>query len=231
MSSLLASLLYVLAGLLLASAASFLWIRERRSLLVSWFMAVSVSLLAWITTLYMYQYAPTPEVVLQAGRFNLAATVLAAYATYRFTRALAQHPKHVVDSLLGWGALLFALASAATPWVDKAERVGDVAGFHLSQYGWLAPVYLLYVIVLLVAAVMLAFWERKEGKVSVSVRSQLLLLGVGIPVSVGISFITNVLIPLVWGSYRWINIGPLLVLLVMPAVVYVRVAGSSRSSR
>ncbi len=229
MDSSLASILYCITGLLLASSASYVWIRERKPFSSPWFMAASVALLGWISALYVYQYFSTPERVLQAGRLSLAMAVLAVYATYRFTRTLAKHPILPIDHALGWGAALLAIASAATPWVVRVERVGDVAGFHQSLYGWLAPVYLLYLVSLLVLVVMIAFWERKNGKADATVQSRLAALGIGILVATTALFFTNLVIPLVWGSYRGINIGPILVLLVMPVVAFARVASLSRA--
>lgn len=213
-------MLYGLAGTLLAAASIYILIRERRSASARWFVATCASLLGWVTTLYIFQHLSTPGLILLMGRLNFAAASLAVYAVYRLVRAVAERPRHWIDRFLGLIALLFALASSFTPWVDQAEIVSPVAGFHLTHYGWLAPVYLLHIVLMLVAAVFLVLWERKEGHQPRHIRDQLLLLSIGIVSTGTISILTNIIIPYSWGDFTWIDIGPLSTVLLLLAVAY-----------
>ncbi len=97
MSSLLATVLYALAGILLAGASLYLWIRERDSASARWFVGSCLSLLGWTVTLYVFQHATIPEQVLLIGRLNFAAASLAVYGVYRLVRAVARLPKRPLE--------------------------------------------------------------------------------------------------------------------------------------
>ena len=213
--------LYSLAGLLLASASLYLWIRERNSAAARWFVGTCVSLLGWTATLYIFQHASIPEQVLLVGRLNFAAASLAVYAVYRLVRAVANLPVRRMDQSLGLVTLLVALVSTLTPWVDEAERVSEAAmQTHQTVYGPLFSLYALHLVGLLGGAILLAFRERRAGSHPQHVRDQLLLLGVGILATGAISIVTNVLIPYTKGDFRWIDVGPLSTLLLLLAVGY-----------
>jgi hypothetical protein len=223
MNSALAGILYALCSLLLAAASVFLLVRDNRSPVVRWFVAVCLALLIWVVTLFLFGRSDQAGYLLLVGRANFASVSLAVYFGWRFVRAVAGRPRRSHEDYLLWASLLLACLSAATPWVDRAELVGvGVGGNHTTVYGPLFAIYVLHIIGLLVASVWTAF--RSSGRLRVSDptrrRDQLLLLGWGILATGGISLVTNALLPYALGDFRWIDLGPLSTLLFLLAVSY-----------
>ncbi|MBB6053878.1 histidine kinase N-terminal 7TM domain-containing protein [Armatimonas rosea] len=216
-----------MAGILLASASLYLWIREHHSEAARWFVGTCVALFGWTATLYVFQHLSIPEQVLLVGRLNFAAASLAVYGVYRLVRAVAGLTTRLADQMFGGLTLLVALVSTFTPWVDQAEHVSLTAQVsltsmqvHQTVYGPLFPLYAAHLLGLLGGAILLAFSERRKGMQLQNVRDQLLLLGVGILATGAVSIITNVLLPYVRGDFRWIDVGPLSTLLLLLAVGY-----------
>jgi two-component system, NarL family, sensor kinase len=91
---------------------------------------------------------------------------------------------------------------------------------HQTLYGPLFWLYALHLLICLGGAIALAFRERSRSGLNPHVRDQLLLLGIGIIATGGVSLLTNVLLPYVSGDFGLIDAGPLSTLLLLLAVAY-----------
>lgn len=223
MTGSLITLLYGLAGALLLLASIYLWIRERLSPSVRWFIVTCLSLLAWLITLYFFQASTDPQVVLLIGRLNFAAASISVYGVYRLVRTVASLRATQYDKVLLLLTVLLSGMSALTPWIDQAELITSTgSGSHETIYGSLFPLYLVHLVGLLVAALWTAFRQRREIVWSSGshIKDQLLLLGWGILATGGVSLLTNIVLPYGFGNFDYIMAGPLSTVLLLLAVAY-----------
>jgi hypothetical protein len=226
MDALLASVLYLLCGGLLASAALFLVLRQERKASTGWFVATCLTLLIWVVTLYLFRHSKSPDYILLIGRINFAAISLAVYMGYRFVRSVAGLPTRWNETALLGVSVILAFITTATPLVDEAERLSANLSSHETVYGPLFPLYLVHVIALVGASLVMAFRQsrQKQGagdRPSVrSTRDQLLLIGGGILATTLLSLVTNVALPYLWRNFDWIDVGPISTLLFLLAVAY-----------
>ena len=217
----LVTLLYGLAGGLLLLASLYLWIRERRSASVRWFVLTCLSLLGWLVTLFLFQRSNDPAFVLLVGRLNFAAASVAVFGVYRLVRGVAGFASQQSDNGLLLATLALSALSALTPWIDAAEIVrGAGMGSHVTVYGLLFPVYLVHVVGLLALSIWTAFRWRGESVARSHMRDQLLLLGWGIVATGLVSLWTNIALPYSFGNFDFIELGPLSTVLLLLAVAY-----------
>jgi hypothetical protein len=210
MDSLLATVLYVVAGAALFGASLYLWVKERESASAQWFVVTCLSLLAWLVTLFFFLRFTQPDLVLLLGRLNFAAASLAVYAVYRLVHAVSELPVRPIDRALAIVTWLLAGLSALTPWIDRAERISLSVGSgdnHQTIYGFLFPLYAVHIIGLLLMAIGTAIRERGKKSHSHHVQDQLTLLGIGILGTGFISFVTNILLPYLYDDFHWISVG------------------------
>lgn len=222
MSQSLTLVLYFLCALLLSGGSLYLFLRERDSITVRWFIGVCVSLLIWLATLFLFLRSTDSHFILWVGRVNFAAISLAVYLGWRFVNSVARKPASPWDWPLLALSILFAGLSAFTPLIDRAELIGagTASGRHETIYGALFPLYVLHVVGMLLASIVTAFQGSRRLTRHPHRRDQLLLLGWGILATSAVGLITNVLLPYVWGNFAWIDLGPLSTLLFLFAVAY-----------
>jgi hypothetical protein len=219
-TSLIAELLYALCSLTLAVSSVYLLLRDRRSPVARWFVALCLALLVWVVTLFLFSRSNDPGYILQVGRANFAAVSLAVYFGWRFVRSLAQRPSRPFETWLLWISLGLSAVSLLTSLVDRAELVAP-GGRHTTIYGSLFPLYVLHIVVLLVASIWTTFRSsRRLESRSDSLSDQLLLVGWGIMATGGVSLASNALLPAMLGDFRWIDVGPLSTLAFLVCVAY-----------
>ena len=217
----LVTLLYGLAGTLLLLTSFYLWIRERKSAPVRWFVLTCLSLLGWLVTLFLFQRSNDPAFVLLVGRLNFAAASVAVFGVYRLVRAVAGLPSQQSDTGLLLATLALSALSALTPWIDEAEIVRvDGMGSHVTIYGYLFPLYLIHIVGLLALSIWTAFRRRGESSARSHMRDQLLLLGWGIVATGLVSLGANIVLPYSFGNFDYIELGPLSTVLLLLAVAY-----------
>jgi hypothetical protein len=204
---------------LLLSTALFIGARGWHSETHRTFSLTALSLLGWLVTLFLFKYSRDSIAVLWLGRANFATVVFAALFAYLFVRAIAslEKPRWYVPLVVS--AVVLALITVLTPLVDQAELVTDTGSNHVTVYGMLFPLYAVYVVGLLIAAVWLAFTERMKH-VRGPVRDQLTLVGAGTLATGIIALVTNVLLPYAFGDFRFTDAGPLSTVLFLAGVAY-----------
>lgn len=210
---------YFLCFTLLFGMALFVWSRNWHSGTNRAFAVISFSLLGWLVTLFLFNRSSDPLTVLWLGRLNFAAIVLAAPAALYFTWIVSLRSLDRGYTWQIWIVSLIFILTAVTPLVDKAEIVSAGSSGHTTVYGPLFPIYALYVVGYLTAAVWLAFAERGRHRRG-PVRDQLLLIGVGILATGIVGLVTNALLPFVFGDFRLVDVGPLSTILFLAAIAY-----------
>lgn len=171
-----------------------------------------------MATLFAFSFLVSPSPLLWVGRANFAAMVFVVPLTFLFTRAVAGRPVRLSISLIVWtGVWLMAALTALTPWIDRVERV-SAAGVHITTYGVLFPLYVLYLLAFFFAAVSTAFSRR--FKLDHQRKVQLTTLGTGILATASISLVTNLILPYVFGDFAFINIGTISTILFLAAAGY-----------
>lgn len=221
----LVALLYYVCFCLLAGLTLFIAIRGRgrtsaRSRLRRTFCLLALFLLLWQLTLFLEVRLVVPAVQLWLGRANFAAVVFVTYFALRFVQEVPPKVAHPSASLLRWlcvETVLLALIAVFTPFITRTERVE--AGHAITIFGLLFPLYLLHVLVYLGAALVLAFRHRRRAR-KPALRGQLLLIGLGMLVTGGISLVTNVLLPYGLDNFRFCDVGTLSTIFFVLAIAY-----------
>lgn len=150
------------------------------------------------------------------GRANFAVIALAVYLALRFVQVVIE--KQVQGSVaLFIETLLLAGLTLLTPLISASERIEE--GSAVTTYGPLFGLYLAHVLGYLIAALLVAFRGRSETRDKAK-RAQLLLIGVGLLATGGISAITNALLPYQFQDFRFCDAGPISTLLFASAIAY-----------
>ncbi len=215
MSALLVAL-YVLCILFLAGFALLIFTRNARSRLHRYFALLALALLAWVASLFAYNFLTAGYVLLWLGRFNFASVVLAVTLGFLFIREVAGRPAARSARWLWAETALLGALTLLTPLVDRQELVR--AGQHVTVYGPLFVPYVLHVLVLLGAMLSVAF--RSGRPVPEQTGRQLRLIGGGIVATAAVSLVTNALLPYGYGDFRFIHVGALSTVLFLGAVGY-----------
>ncbi|GDX40746.1 hypothetical protein LBMAG21_10380 [Armatimonadota bacterium] len=113
-----------------------------------------------------------------------------------------------------------SLLSLFTGLVDKSEIV-LATGEHITTYGWFFPLYLLYILAFVGAALWVAF--RPAAKLPNENHIQLRLVGVGVLVTAFVGILANVVLPYFYHDFRFINVGTLSTIFFLAVVAYTSV--------
>ena len=219
------AVLYYVCFLLLALLTLFIAIRGRRrigrrSRLRRVFFFLSLSLLCWQLTLFVEDRTPLPAAQLWLGRANFTAMVFAVYFALRFVQEVPAKEAVKKSALSYWllaETWLLAGLTMFTPLIDAAERVE--AGRAITTFGPLFSLYFLHVADYLIAALVLAFRERRRGTSRI-VRRQLTLIGAGMLLTGGVAFVTNALLPYGFGNFRFCDLGTFSTLAFVLSITY-----------
>ena len=217
------ALLYYLCFLLLTGMVVFIGYTSRhrpRHALRRVFCWLALSLLLWQVTLFLEPRTLLPNLQLWLGRLNFTAIVFAVYLSLRFVQAVPAKSSHPSLSLSLWlltETWLLAFLTLFTSLIDAGEHVD--AEQAIATYGFLFPVYLLHVVSYLTAALVVAFRQSRKAKER-SVQKQLTFIAVGLLAMGGIAFLTNALLPYLYGNFRFSDVGTLSVLFFVVAVAY-----------
>jgi hypothetical protein len=212
------SVLYGLCGGLLSGMAVLVLARRPGSALHRQFAYVSLALLAWISTLFLFHRSESDSAVLLLGRLNFAAALPAVTLGYLLVRTLAGRVSSR-NAVLVVETIIFAAITAFTPYVDQAELLGQGAdGRPLTLYGPLFPIYILHVIGFLTATVLTALRGAREAVRPV--KDQLYAVALGVMAMGLASMITNVVLPYGFGDFHYTDAGPLSTILFLLCVGY-----------
>ena len=215
MSAFLAAL-YALCTLSLAGFALLIFTRNPRSRLHRDFALLALALLAWVASLFAFDFLTAGSILLWLGRFNFASIVVAVTLGFLFVREVAGCPRvHSIPWLWAETATLGAL-TLLTPLVDRQELVR--AGQHVTVYGPLFVPYVLHVLALLGAMLSVTFQAGRP--VPEQTGRQLRLIGGGIIATAAVALVTNVLLPYGLGDFRLIHVGTLSTVLFLGVVGY-----------
>ena len=176
---------------------------------------LSLSLLAWVGTLFVFSNQPPGALLLVLGRANFAAVAIVAPDLLLFVDALRQEPQ-VYAWAIWIETIVLALLSIATGLVDQSE--GVQAGVHITHYGVLFPLYFLHVVLFICLAIWRAF--APAAHLRAVALGQLRLVGIGILLSAAIGIVTNALVPYLFRDFRYIDVGTLATIFFIAAITY-----------
>lgn len=218
MSLLTASLFLICLAFLFASAL-YIYSLSPFDRLNTSYAFLSLSLMGWMGTLFVFASQGPGSTLLFIGRANFAAAAIAAPAGLVFVQALRNERPLIPRWLWIEIGIMFAL-SLFTPLVDRSEAVQ--AGIHTTAYGLLFAPYVLHEVAFLAAAVTHAF--RKPLRLFGKVRQQLILVGAGILATAIVSVYANAVLPYVYGNFHLIYWGSLSSIFFLAAVAYAAVS-------
>jgi hypothetical protein len=207
--------LYLLCLAYLFGSAVFIYFRNPRSGINAHYSLLALALMGWVGTLFVFDSLPPGGLLLNVGRENFAAAALVGSASYLFVTELAgERPKSYV--LIWTETLALAAVSLFTPLIDKSEAVQS--GQHLTTYGPLFAVYIVHVVAYLASAIYSAF--RSRNRLGSRTKLQLRLVGTGILATAVVGITANIVLPYLFGDFRFIDVGTLSTILVLGGVTY-----------
>lgn len=212
--------LYFLCFGALFGLAVFIYRRDPNEWLNRYFVLFSLSILAWLATLYAFnRHGDTPGLT-QLGRLNFAVAALIVLFGYLFVREVTtRRGKRRLAITARWlfaeTVCLFAL-TLSTGWLDNAEHLEG--GQHVTAFGPLFPLFILHIGGYILAALYLAFVAGRHA--SPKVRAQLSIIGLGIFVMAAIAVVTNLLLPYLYKEFAFQEVGALSTLALLSAIAY-----------
>ena len=173
------------------------------------FFIITVSIIAWIITIYFYYIVTDPRLLLIIGRLNFSTVPIIAYSFYLFSYVFPEiintRYKKIVFSI-GIVSVVLAVLAYVTPFVSKNELI--VGGERETIYGSLYVPYMLYFVGLLLAGITIQIRKLKYFK-GVQ-KQQIRLLFFGFVLMFGLVTITNAILPYLFGIYDLQQISPLI---------------------
>ncbi len=217
--SLIVASLYLLCLAFLFGSALYVFSRDPFSRLNATYALLALSLFGWVGSLFVYNAQTEGQALLYWGRLNFASVALIAPVVYLFVCALAR--QDVRGRLwIGLASAVMSLLSLFTGLVDKSEIV-LATGEHITTYGWFFPLYLLFILGFVGAALWVAF--RPPAKLPRENHIQLRLVGVGVLVTAVVGIMANVVLPYFYHDFRFINVGTLSTIFFLAVVAYTSV--------
>ena len=215
MSPILATL-YLLCMVFLPSFGLYVLIKDWRARVSRLFGLLTFALLGWVATLFAFSLLVSPLPLLLVGRLNFAAMAFVVTIAFLFSREIAGRQVRFV-SLLWLETWIVALASAFTPWIDRAESISS-AGIHVTGYGTAFPLYVAHILVFVAAALATAFLP--PSGLSRERIIQLRAVGTGILGTAVVSLLTNLILPYAFGNFDFIHVGTISTILFLGAAGY-----------
>lgn len=214
-STILLGPLYAICCLLLTAAAHFVYRRRPHARLHRDFANGCLFVVTWLASLFIFQRLEESAALLIVGRVNFAAMLYVAIYALLVIRELAKLGTPRRQWIFTTTAI-FALVTAVTPLIDREESV--IAGEHITHFGPVFPLYILFVIGFLGSAI----WEALSAmrRSDRRIRHQLSIITLGIIVSSGIASTTNLILPYFYGIFAFQEIGALSILGFIAAFVY-----------
>ncbi len=198
------ALLYAACLIAIAFLAVMVYRRSPRSRLHRSFSWLSVSLLAWLATLYLFHHVEDTTWLLILGRLNFASVLFLSFYGFLFVRNLIRRPIET-HRLFYFETLAAAILTLFTPLIDRSEVLATTA--PVTHFGILFPLYVVHVVGYLGAALLEAF--RSRATASPRLRAQLSLLAYGGAVSATVAVTTNLALPYVYGNFAFQETGAL----------------------
>lgn len=191
-------MIFILVNILTAAInlllGFFVFLRNPRAHPNQVFALLTLSIVGWIITLFLYYIISDPVPLLFVGRLNFA---IAAPMTFFFYRFVAVFPVEtvrlpkVIFYLLASLTTLIAFLSMFTPFIDKQEIAKGAE--RIMIYGELWPLWIIVFLVNLVIAISILTIKIKRA--SGVVKTQLLYLLCGFCLLFFLGIFTNLLLP------------------------------------
>lgn len=213
--TLLVASLYLLITAFLFGSAIYILSRDPFARINQAYSLLALVQLGWVGTLFVFNATPVGPDLIWIGRANFAAAALVVPAVYFFVQALLSRRSHHTLWLL-LESLIVAGVSLGTGLVDRSETIK--AGIHVTTYGVLFPLYVLHLLLYLVPALYRALWP--DPKLPHQQRQQVRMVGIGILITAAIGITTNVVIPYIYGNFRFIDWGTLATITALAAIAY-----------
>ena len=218
--SLLTASLYLLCLAFLFGSALYVYSRDPFARLNAAFALLSLTLLGWVGTLFVYTAQTQGSGLLWLGRANFALPPSWLPPPMAFVIVLARRP--LPRATLLWGRNAAAFPSSPCSRARWTRRKLVQAGQHVSVYGWLFSLYLLHIVFFVVAALLIAL--RPAASLPALARTQLRLVGAGILATAVVGLAANIALPYLYGDFRFIHVGTLSTIFFLAAVAYAAVS-------
>jgi len=214
------SLLYFVCIAALLVLTLFIWRKDSRAPLNRTFALFGLSLVGWLGTLYEFNRQSDTPFLTTLGRLNFAVSAFIVLFGFLFVRHItdSQHKKQPswLSTALTLETITLAALTLFTPWVDASEHI--IGGQHVTDFGLLFPLYLAHMGLYIISALAIAFLVgRRAAK---RTRSQLLIIGLGIVVTAGITVFTNLLLPYWFNFFGLQEVGALSTMALLSALAY-----------
>jgi len=199
--------------------ASFVYLKYPSRWANRSFSIFSLAVAGWTAGTWAANYFAQAQIGLVLGRVAFSMGVLMAYALLIFFHvfpASSTFPQRIPIKIFGVLAAVLALISMATPWVLTALTIDD--GNLRVKYG---PLYLLFAVYILgCVGYTFSIILHKIRLARGVERLQLNYLFAGLIVPGVLATVTNLLIPLAFGTSRFSQYGPLFSFLMVAMIAH-----------
>lgn len=183
------------------------------------FSMFSLAVAGWTAGTWAGNYFAEAQAGLRLGRLAFAMAVIMAYGLLIFLHVFpgsSRLPRSASVKAFGVLALALTLISLTTPWI--VSRLMIVDGILKVQYGPLYPLFALYILCCVGYSFLTIF--RKIRVARGVERLQLKYLFAGLLVPGVLATVTNLLIPLAFGTSKYSQYGPLFSFLMIAMIAH-----------
>ncbi|MEI6478284.1 MAG: ATP-binding protein [bacterium] len=207
--------LYCFCLAFLVASALFIYFKNSKSWLNRYFLLLSVSIFAWLLTLYFFDRQADSSLLTLLGRANFTSAAFIVLFNYLFTPQVVGERSKWTWLLVAETVILAGLTQF-TGLIDHSEHLKD--GQHITQFGPLFPFYIVHIVVYVLVALYLTFFAYR--KVKAAVRSQLNIIGFGVFLMAGIAIFTNIILPYGYNFFDFQEVGALSTTFFLLAIAY-----------
>src|SRR3972149_1586258 len=199
--------------------ASFVYLKYPSRWANRSFSIFSLAVAGWAAGTWAANYFAQAQIGLVLGRVAFSMGVLMAYALLIFFHvfpASSTFPQRIPIKIFGVLAAVLALISMATPWILTALTIDD--GNLRVKYGLLYPLFAVYILGCVGYPFSISLHKIRLAR-GVE-RLQLNYLFAGLIVPGVLATVTNLLIPLAFGTSRFSQYGPLFSFLMVAMIAH-----------
>jgi hypothetical protein len=213
--SLLAACVLLLVTAFLFGSAVYILSRDPFERVNQSYCLLALSQVAYVGSLFVFTATAPGAALLWIGRINFAAAALVAPAVLLLVHSLLNR-RHRYPWLLLLETTVVAGVALFTGLVDKAETI--TGGVHTTTYGPLVLLYFIHLVAYLAVGIYSAL--TPAANVPRLQRRQVLIVGYGLLVTAAIGITTNVVLPYIYGDFRYIAYGGLATVVSLATISY-----------
>ncbi len=211
--------IYFLTIFVNLSLGTFVIVRDRKNRVNIFFGFFIYSITLWILTLFIYYHIEIYDIVQLVGRLNFAAVTLIGFFIYRFAHyypVVYKKESKLFYYLITLSTFFFLIMTVFTTFVDQEEIIKGAE--RETHFGILYLPYFLHFILMCTIAVITLI--KKIRSLEKNYKSQIWYFIVGFVGTTILASITNILLPYVFGIYKYQYFAPIFTVILVFLTTY-----------